>query len=251
MTTFRKHDRVRALEDGPHTVKAENRLIAGKIYTVSAVFPEALGRFTLSNHEGAWRQDLFELVEHAVAEDRCGEPLYVGDEVVWGSVDPLTPGAIVQGGSIEKEEVHVDSRGNPGAAHRSDIWLDRHHWEKPLRAPWTPQGQDATAPSQPEPTDPLTAAFGRFSRTWEDYQKQERERLATAVEGVSKALRAVVDARAEQLREPEWMPALATGTTTRWQYQRDGTVVRFRPHPDDAPNPAIVTPLLFEIPKED
>lgn len=89
--------------------------------------------------------------------------------------------------------------------------------------------------------DPLTAAVNRFSETWQEYQKQERERVAAAIEAVSKAVQAVVDVRAAQ----EWLPMEAKGTDVRFQFSRDGKGIHIRVHPEDAEKTAIVGASKF------
>lgn len=230
MTAFRKHDRVRALESGPSTVGQGTALVAGQIYTVHAVEPG--GRIDIAEDEIMWTPSLFKLAERAVAEDKNGKPLYVGDEVLWGHVNPTD--ALVRGGSTEDEEVLVVSEGREYGIPRANITLARHHWASPIPAPEPPAKAE-------DPDAKLRASVQRFGETFEEYRKSEVERVAAAVDALNAAFQKVVQTARDT--EPGWLPMEAKGTDIRFQYRREGAVMRIRVHPDDADR----TLVSFEV----
>jgi hypothetical protein len=147
MTEFKRHDRVRVIDDSPMPLGAMSGLTKGDIHTihkdqikgsrsVSVALPAEVRHYFSSR---------FELVERAVNTDKDGKPLYIGDHVRRHAGEGVIDyRAIVveqepqRGGPRRREDVVVLNKAMRGAP-RDLVELVRHHWE-PETEPPTLQG---------------------------------------------------------------------------------------------------------------
>lgn len=197
MTEFRKHDRVKVVDGTGRIIittdPGARQLRRGEILTVATPSQKTpAGNITLVELPLSWKGSRFELVEHAVAEDKDGKPLYVGDTVTRRAVGGWEPyEATVRDGQPVNGCVHLSDRSCSSiSAPRKFVELKRHHWE--------------------EPANPLATSLQNLGRTWAEYRRTEAGRTAKALDAVTEAIQKAIN-DADEVAEREQAIAYLPG----------------------------------------